>query len=132
MTGSPWRPSNEFEARLCAAVDQGDLESYLGMLRTEPVVVPVTGLPDEPGWLVTTVDGLRHVTVFTSHEAMQTHPDARELPKVELTLAEVSKRWPGPRWRLAVNPGLDIAVYLPGTYALSTGSQPGAADPRWW
>ena len=129
MSGSPWRPSNELEARLCAAVDHGDLESYLSMLRTEPVVVPVTGLPDEPGWLVTTVDGLRHVTVFTSHEAMQTHPDARELPKVELTLAEVSKRWPGPRWRLAVNPGLDIAVYLPGSYALSTGSRPGAADP---
>lgn len=129
MARAPWRPANELEARLCAAVDHGDLESYLAILRTEPVVVPVTGLPDEPGWLVTTVDGLRHVAVFTSHEAMQTYPDARELPKVELTLAEVSKRWPGPRWRLAVNPGLDIAVYLPGSYALSTGSRPGAADP---
>lgn len=124
-----WRPANELEVRLAAAVDRGDLESYLATLRTATVVVPVSGLPAEPGWLVTTVDGLPHVTVFTSVEAMRAHPDPPDLPTAELALAEVAKRWPGPQWRLAVNPGLAIGVYLPGTYAMSTGTRLGAADP---
>lgn len=126
----PWKPSNDLEVALSAAVDRGDLESYLHMLRTATVVVPTTDPRPEAGWLVKMVDGLPHAAVFTSTEARLTDPTARGMQELQLTMAELAKVWPDPARRLAVNPGLSIGVYLPATYLLSTGTRLGAADPR--
>jgi hypothetical protein len=129
----PLRPSNDLEVGLCAAVDRGDLEAYLGMLRTATVLVPAPGGPQfgpgTAGWPVTTIDGLSYVPVFTSPEAMMATPAARNVPHVAHPLPELARMWPDPEWRLAVNPGSSIAVYLPGTFVLSTGFRLGAADP---
>lgn len=126
-------PKNDLEVALCAAVDRGDLEAYLGVLRTATVIVPSPGGaelgPGTTGWPVMTVDGRGYVPVFTSPEAMLANPAGRNMAKVPLTLPELAKRWPDTTWGLAVNPGSSIAVYVPGSYVLGTGFRLGAVDP---
>lgn len=132
MTHSP-RPSNDLEVALCAAVDRGDLESYLSVLRGATVVLPCPRGPElgpgTTGWPVMTIDGRGYVPVFTSPEAMLANPAARTMSAVSHTLPELAKMWPEPAWGLAVDPGSSIAVCVPSTFVLSTGFRLGAVDP---
>lgn len=133
MPDSP-RPVNDLETALYAAVDRGDLEAYLAILRGATVVVPAPRGPafgpGTTGWPVMTVDGRGYLPVFTSPEAMLANPAARtKMDSVRFTLPELAERWPEPTWGLAVNPGSPIAVLLPGSFVRSTGFRLGAVDP---
>lgn len=132
MTDTP-KASNDLEVALWAAVERGDIESYLHTLRHATVVIPAAPdslTSDTNGWPGADVGGERHVPVFTSRDALVMEPQLRNVPVWEVPLSELAKIWPDPSWRLAVNPGLPSAVTVPGSYALSTGVRLGAVDPR--
>ncbi|GIG68387.1 SseB family protein [Phytomonospora endophytica] len=132
MTDS-FGPSNDLEVALCSAVDRGDLEAYLDILRGATVVLPCPNGnelgPGTSGWPVMTVDGRGYVPVFTSAEAMLANPAARDMSGVPHTLPKLARMWPEATWGLAVDPGSPIAVCVPSSYVMSTGFRLGAVDP---
>lgn len=136
MTGS-LKASNDLEVGLWAAVERGDIESYLHMLRDATVYIPGNGNgngdelgPGTTGWPELPLDGLVYVPVFTSAEALLASPQWRNRPTSAIALSDLAKKWPDAEWNLAVNPGLPTALYVPGSFALSTGVRLGARDPR--
>ena len=132
MTGS-LKASNDLEVGLLAAVERGDIEPYLHMLRDATVYIPGNADdlgPGPSGWPELHVDGLAYVPVFTSAEALLAGTQWRNTATSPTTLSDLAKNWPNPDWGLAVNPGGPTALYVPGSFALSTGVRLGAVDPR--
>ncbi|MEH1013632.1 SseB family protein [Micromonospora sp. CPCC 206060] len=103
-------PANEVERLLGAALTAPDAEVLLDVLVTATVIMPTRVLE---------VDGVPEVTVFTSAERCADYLQdlAAEGPAPPLTtcdLVAVLHRWPGPGYRLTVNPGSPIGFSLGG------------------
>ncbi len=112
---SGYEPANEVERRL--ALTRGDGPGYLRVLAGATLYVPVRGRaeagPRAPtGWLH---NGVPHLPVFTSLSALRLRAtgiaDGYRVTDVDELIAS----WPDPRWRLAVNPGTPLGVYVPVT-----------------
>ncbi|MBO4208942.1 SseB family protein [Micromonospora echinofusca] len=105
-----FQPANEVERLLGAALTAPDPEVLLDVLVTATVIMPTRVLE---------VDGVPEVTVFTSAERCADYLQdlTVEEPAPPLTtcdLVAVLRRWPGPGYRLAVNPGSPIGFTLGG------------------
>jgi hypothetical protein len=116
-----FHPADEKERAMCAAHQVGDPAVYLDLLVVSDVLVPITALasaedlarPDFP-WRVTYVDGLPTVSVFTSVNRLR-ESIADEVPTVRASFVRLARAWPGPAYRLAVNPGSAISATFTGS-----------------
>jgi hypothetical protein len=107
----------EWEIALTAAAEQGDVETFLGVLLEADVVVPTTAAvadPDlvtEPGfpWRTVSVGGLPVVPLFSSAAAL-----AARQPRVQVPFLAALAGWPGEDHLLCFNPGGPTELVLSG------------------
>ncbi|MEJ3743594.1 SseB family protein [Actinomycetes bacterium KLBMP 9797] len=100
-------PANEVERGLRDALIVPEPDVALALLVTATVIVPTQAL---------TVDGELTVPVFTSPERHDDFLGSHhlDLPTTSMDLVAVLRQWPGPEYRLRVNPGSPIELSLPG------------------
>lgn len=100
-------PANDVERALRDALVEPAADVALAVLLTARVLVPTQAMD---------VDGVLTVPVFTSPERYDDFFAGRgiDTPTTELDLVAVLQRWPGPEYRLAVNPGSAIELALRG------------------
>ncbi|GAB3579777.1 hypothetical protein GCM10027445_48980 [Amycolatopsis endophytica] len=106
-----WRPANEVETDMLAALQDSDSRRYAQLLRDAPLFVPAAPEPGEPWPTSLPMPEGNHVIVFTSEQSL------------DWTLGGVVDSWrqtdiTGLRdihpdhAQLVVNPGVPIGVYL--------------------
>ncbi|MBE1537946.1 TY-Chap domain-containing protein [Actinomadura algeriensis] len=109
------RPSGSaLETALADAREHGDQRGYLELLARATLYLPSPGDPGDGDHQYATAqfgDGT-FILAFTSPEAMERSLQGQAVHHREASLAQLARRWPNPRWQLAVNPGLPSASYL--------------------
>jgi hypothetical protein len=138
MTGDApdpgWTPANATEQQLLAALAVDDRRHYFEIIATAPLYLPSTAEPaaqrrpadpaqvparDDPGqpaaprYFTWDVAGQTYLPVFTSAQALAASLGDLVERYVLTNYAELSRYWPSPQWRLAVNPGHPIDAWLP-------------------
>jgi hypothetical protein len=100
-------PANEVERLLRDALVAPDPEVLFDVLVTAQVIAVTQALE---------FDGVLTVPVFTSTERYDDCLAGRgpAVPTVTLDLVAALREWPGPAYRLAVNPGSPIAIMVRG------------------
>jgi SseB protein N-terminal domain len=115
-----WRPATAAEEALRAAVERDDVAGYLAVVAETTLVLPVSeaaALGTEPaGWPVVALPGgATAVLAYTSPEALAGSLAASASRHYRAAaFVDLVENWPDPAWRLAIDPGLPIAVHLPG------------------
>jgi hypothetical protein len=121
----PWRPAGWPEEILVVAHQQGDLTSYVTLLRRMRLYVPVAGDPAQsPGYGTLTVGDRSYLAAYTSVESLE-YGLGPGTEYQEMTYQQLAAAWPDPDWQLAVNGGTPIEVYLPIEDAAAPDQQPG-------
>ncbi|MFV2177428.1 TY-Chap domain-containing protein [Actinomadura sp. LOL_011] len=109
------RPSGSaLETALTDARERGDQRGYLELLARAPLYLPAPNNPGGTDHQYATAqfgDGT-FILAFTSPEAMERSLQGQAVHHREESLARLARRWPNPRWQLAINPGLPSASYL--------------------
>jgi hypothetical protein len=104
-----WRPANEIEHGLMAALMAGDAREYARIVLSAPLYLPV---PDAEGWPELELTG-PHVVAFTSLVGLSTVVGKDGLTYHEGDFPTLARFWPDPTVLLALNPGLPITATLP-------------------
>lgn len=112
-----WYPANVVERAMAWSLAVGDYARFFRAFARGDLFLPrrsVTGAHgEEPRPVTVEAYGWTVLPVFTSDEGMLAALD-RAADVVEVTTYEhLRNDWPGPEWRLAINPGLPIEAYLP-------------------
>jgi hypothetical protein len=114
MTSPDWRPANEAERRMAAALARGDAVAYFQIVATAPLFMPAPVAAEgggDPRPVVTiTVDGRRHLLAFASVQAAEVGMGGAVDSVVATSYRELVENWPDPEWRLALDPGSPIGV----------------------
>ena len=112
---APWVPANETERELARAVETGDQQTYFRVIGTAPLFLPqFLGDDGETGqrFLTANLFGHTFLPVFTSVEAMVARVSGVADGYTTTNYPELSRKWPNPDWRLALNPGTPIDAYV--------------------
>lgn len=125
----PFTPANDVEASLFKAAEEGSTDTFLSTLLLAKVLVPLPeGARDNirPGdptflWRTETIDGQRHLAVFTSTDRLEEFFDA-PVNSVEVKFIQLIKAWPTVSWSFAVNPGSVVGAKLPGAQIVALAS----------
>jgi hypothetical protein len=104
-----WRPANEIERDLAAALMAGDTREYARIVLSAPLYLPV---PDAEGWPELALTG-EHVVAFTSLTGLSTVVGKDGLSYHEADFPTLVRFWPDPTVLLALNPSLPINATLP-------------------
>jgi hypothetical protein len=107
----------EWETSLASAAEQGDVETFLGVLLEADVVVPTTtAVPDpdqitEPDfpWRTVSVGGLPVIPLLSSADAL-----AAEQPRVQVPFLAALAGWPSTDHMMCLNPGSPTELFLSG------------------
>lgn len=111
-----WRPGNDAERAMAAALDTGDGARYAELLLRAPLLLPVLPAHDSPEWAELTRRiplSHEHIVVYTSEESLSWCLGGLALGHRTTDLASLREVWREPAYHLAVNPGSPIAVSLP-------------------
>ncbi len=114
--GTPWwRPKNETEEAMAAALRRGDPAAYFRALIDGTLYVPEYSdeVITEPSVLIQHFGDDTAVQVYTSLEGLRVM--LRDVVDTHTTMsyAELQARFPQPEWRLAINFGFPITAYVP-------------------
>lgn len=116
-----FKPANELEEDLYAAISAGRDDHFLSTLLLSKVLLPIadgsdpTYRPGQAGfkWRTTTGDqGETQVVVYTSFERM-TERATGDIPTTEVRFIQLIRAWPDQTWTLVLNPGSPISTVLP-------------------
>jgi hypothetical protein len=117
------RPANQTERDMLDALRSADVDAVIRALVLAEVYLPTdrpvagsaTPGPDFP-WRAADAR-TRTIPVFTSVGRLV---DAvpRGTPSVALPFLDLALGWPGPAWRLVVNPGSELELTFPGEHVL--------------
>lgn len=121
---TPWQPANDVERAVQVALDRGDRENLLGLLKVAPLYLPAPyDLEDElpaddeayepTPWATMSEDDTVYLVVFTSPEAVARFMGEDAESFVQTTWTVLAENWPEPAWRLAVNPNGPLELLLP-------------------
>ncbi|MEU6642088.1 SseB family protein [Saccharomonospora sp. NPDC046836] len=114
-------PENELEEALAEAAEAGDMGTFLWVLSSSDVVVPITGSlsdvddveDDELPWRVISCGSLQAIPMFTSEaELRRVAPDG--VDHAQVPFIEILAAWPGEEFLLCLNPGSQTELVLPG------------------
>lgn len=140
-----WLPGNEVDAELVGALAADDRPRFARTVRQARWYMPV--LPSEeqrPRYLTRDLLGTTYLLVFTSPGSLAATVGGVATGCVITGYDELAAHWPDPSWRLAVNPGtpIDLWVTLDLLAAaasgdrvlpsLAPGRDPGADGPVDW
>lgn len=106
-----WRPANEVETGMLAALEEGDSRRYAQLLREAPLYVPAAPEPGGPWPQSLPLPEGNHVLVFTSEESLDWALGGVVDSWRETGIAALQEVHPGDA-QLVVNPGAPIGVYL--------------------
>jgi hypothetical protein len=111
----PWVAASEQEEILQLALRRGDMAAFFGLLRRMPLYVPVATDPDDPAaptaYGTLDVDDGVYLAAYTSVGALE-YGLGGGVTHRELTFQQLADAWPDPDWRLAVNAGSPIEIYV--------------------
>jgi hypothetical protein len=114
--GAPsWEPANEVELAMLQALLAGDQRAYFQLLGGAQLYLPqVSGLPAGDQRFVTVeLGGSVYLPVFTSVQALAARAGRAYDSYTVTSYLELRRKWPDPDWRLAVNIGTPLDVYMP-------------------
>ncbi|MEU0509552.1 MULTISPECIES: SseB family protein [Amycolatopsis] len=106
-----WRPANEVESGMLAALQDSDSRRYAQLLRDAPLYVPATPEPGDPWPISLPMPEGNHVIVFTSEESLDWALGGVVDSWRETTIGGLREFHPD-HAQLVVNPGIPIGVYL--------------------
>ena len=112
----PWEPANGTEQAMAAAMTDCDTAGYFRALALAELYLPQprAAASDGPQPLLTAeLFGHTFLLVYTSVETMAAQVGDSADAYVVTGLDELSRKWPDPNWRLAVNVGSPIDAYVP-------------------
>ncbi|BCJ27683.1 SseB family protein [Actinocatenispora sera] len=126
-----WQPANDVERSLLDAMQRGEQDRYFEVLGAADLILPfaadATGAAQPGTWATWGYEGRTYILAFTSQPALASIMGRPTDQFRTGRLAEVCAWWPDESWWLAVDFGLPIAGYLPGTFVSQlTGVQLGA------
>ena len=106
-----WRPANQVESDMLAALQDGDSRRYAQLLREAQLYVPATPEPGGPWPTSLPMPEGNHVIVFTSEESLDWALGGVVDSWRRSDIAALSEIHPGDA-QLVVDPGVPIGVYL--------------------
>lgn len=112
--GKPWwRPTNDLQRRLLAAVKRGDTAEYLRLIVTAELYLPQLADPDGDARspLVREVGGTPTVSVFSSPRTMAIGAGDIADTYTTTSYRRLRDQWQDRSLRLAVDPGSAIATF---------------------
>jgi hypothetical protein len=111
---SAWQPANETEQALLRAAADDDRRGYFQLLAAADLFLPqvVGDVPGEQRFLTVQAFDETMLPVFTSVQALAGQLGGAVDGYSVTNYAELRRKWPDPRWRLAVNPGTPVDAYL--------------------
>ncbi|GIL31595.1 SseB family protein [Actinocatenispora comari] len=126
-----WQPANDVERALLDAMQRGEQDRYFEVLGAADLILPfaadATGAAQPGTWATWGYEGRTYILAFTSQQALASIMGRPTDQFRTGRLAEICAWWPDESWWLAVDFGLPIAGYLPGTFVSQlTGVQLGA------
>src|SRR5262249_27454000 len=109
-----WQPANGTEHALADALERGDRPGFFEILAGADLFLPAcTDEPeDSQRFVVAERCGVTFLPVFTSLPALALVREVADGYRVT-SYPELREKWPRPDWRLAINPGTPLDVYLP-------------------
>jgi hypothetical protein len=115
VTEPRWEPSNDLERALLEAALADDRASYFRLVAVADLYLPQLSGEEAAGQRFVTVRLFEHtfLPVFTSWQALGEQFRGVADAYTVTNYAELSRKWPDPRWRLAINPGTPLDAYLP-------------------
>lgn len=108
-----WQPANQVEEALMAAGLANDRQMFFQVVASADLYLPqMSGLSGPQRFLTIHSLGQVFLPVFTSTRGLaQLYGQAVDGYTVT-NFAELSRKWPDPDWRLAINPGTPLDAYL--------------------
>jgi hypothetical protein len=129
MAARWWRPKNEVERAMLAALRRGDTVGYLRLVATTdlylPQLVDIDRDTERRSPITRELSGVTVVMVFSSPESMAIAVGDEADAFTKTSYPELRTQWPAPQWRLAVNGGTPIATF-PTAAAIDRALQGGA------
>jgi hypothetical protein len=134
-----WQPANDVERALLDAMQRGEQDRYFEVLGAADLILPfaadATGAAQPGTWATWGYEGRTYILAFTSQQALASIMGRPTDQFRTGRLAEICAWWPDESWWLAVDFGLPIAGYLPGTFVsqltgVQLGAQLAVADPH--
>ncbi|WIM97999.1 SseB family protein [Actinoplanes oblitus] len=110
-----WTPANDVENALVAALVADDRQSFFQLLSVADLFLPQLTRDPSAAQRFLTVHAFEHVLlpVFTSVRALAAQFGHAIDGYTVTNYAELRRKWPHPEWRLAIDPGTPLAVFLP-------------------
>lgn len=111
-----WQPANDTERALLRAAQADDRVEFFRILTRAELYLPqLSGDADASGQRFITMDlfGQPFLPVFTSVQTMAPRVAGVADAYTVTGYDELRERWPVADWKLAVNPGTPLDVYLP-------------------
>lgn len=115
MAAPWWRPKNEVERAMLAALKRGDTVEYLRLIATTdlylPQLVDVDRDIERRSPITREISGVTVVMVFSSPETMAVAVGDEADSYTKTSYPDLRALLPAPQWRLAVNGGSPIATF---------------------
>ncbi|WP_436522282.1 SseB family protein [Actinoplanes sp. HUAS TT8] len=113
MTAPAWEPANPVEEALLAAGLADDRQMFFQVVASADLYLPqMSGLDGPQRFLTIHALGQVFLPVFTSARALAQQYGQAVDGYTLTNFAELSRKWPDPDWRLAINPGTPLDAYL--------------------
>jgi type III secretion system (T3SS) SseB-like protein len=120
MTGPPaspggapeWLPGNEVDAELVSALAADDRRRFARTVRQARWYLPVLSGEHGRSYLTRDLLGATYLLVFTSPRSLAATVGGVATGCVITGYDELATRWPDPSWRLAVNPGTPVDLWV--------------------
>jgi SseB protein N-terminal domain len=109
-----WEPANDVEQAMLDAARADDRQGFFQLVAVADLFLPQqTGDPRGRQRFVTFgMLGQTFLPVFTSWQALAAQFRGAVDGYTITNYAELSRKWPNPAWRLAINPGTPLDAYL--------------------
>ncbi|AEV82491.1 hypothetical protein ACWT_1473 [Actinoplanes sp. SE50] len=112
MTAPAWEPGNGVEETLLGAAIQDDRQTFFQVVASSDLYLPRMSGDGPQRFLTIHALGQVMLPVFTSVRALAAQVGHAVDGYTVTNFAELSRKWPDPDWRLAINPGTPIDAYL--------------------
>ncbi len=113
MTAPGWQPANPVEEALLTAGLENDRQMFFQVVASADLYLPqVSEAPGPQRFLTVHALGQVFLPVFTSVQGLAQQYGQAVDGYTVTNFAELSRKWPDPDWRLAINPGTPLDAYL--------------------
>jgi SseB protein N-terminal domain len=112
---APWQPANPTERAMAEAMSAGDGAAYFREVESAELLLPAFTTDGNGGgqrFVTRDILGDTYLLVYTSVEGLASQLRGLADGYRTTSYEELSRGWPVPQWRLAINHGLPIDAYM--------------------